>query len=39
MATPDSNLHDPNVPGGPADAAEEREQAAAACGTLSLRIC
>src|SRR3981189_1150637 len=27
MATPDSNLHDPNVPGGPADAAEEREQA------------
>src|SRR5258707_12712558 len=27
MATPDSNLHDPNVPGGPADAAEVREQA------------
>src|ERR1700740_1372158 len=27
MATPDSNLHDPNVPGGPADAAQEREQA------------
>src|SRR5260370_5867206 len=27
MATRDYNLHDPNVPGGPADAAEEREQA------------
>src|SRR5260370_617886 len=27
MATPDSNLHDPNLPGGPADAAQEREQA------------
>ena len=27
MATPDSNLHDPSLPGGPADAAHEREQA------------
>src|SRR5882757_3176525 len=27
MATPDSNLHDPSLPGGPADAAQEREQA------------
>src|ERR1700740_2968481 len=27
MATPDSNLHDPTVPGGPAYAAQEREQA------------
>jgi type IV pilus assembly protein PilB len=27
MATPDSNLHDPNLPGGPADAAHERDQA------------
>jgi type IV pilus assembly protein PilB len=27
MATPDTNLHDPNLPGGTADAAQEREQA------------
>ena len=27
MATPDSNLHEPNVPGGPPDAAQEREAA------------
>src|SRR6201993_5361918 len=27
MATPDSNLHDSTLPGGPADAAQEREQA------------
>ena len=27
MATPDSNLHDASLPGGPADAAQEREQA------------
>jgi len=27
MAAPDSNIHDPNLPGGPADAAREREQA------------
>src|SRR5580693_1656362 len=27
MATPDSNLHDSSLPGGPADAAQEREQA------------
>jgi type IV pilus assembly protein PilB len=27
MATPDSNIHDPNLPGGPADATQEREQA------------
>jgi type IV pilus assembly protein PilB len=27
MATPDSNLHEPNLPGGPPDAAQEREAA------------
>ncbi|HTB93448.1 MAG TPA: GspE/PulE family protein [Candidatus Sulfotelmatobacter sp.] len=27
MATPESNLHDASLPGGPADAAQEREQA------------
>jgi len=27
MATPDSNIHDPNLPGGPADVTHEREQA------------
>jgi type IV pilus assembly protein PilB len=27
MATPDPNLHDASLPGGPADAAQEREQA------------
>jgi type IV pilus assembly protein PilB len=27
MATPDSNFHDANLPGGPADVAHEREQA------------